>query len=117
MTNPDTQAVLDLCQNNPIRAIQTALDDEAGAAMAALVPPHIRPGIARYLILGIKPGSFLRACFMGDLLGAAVKADQDNAAALASIANWITAFAPSDCYGSDDAIRQWADQGGIGGAA
>jgi len=120
MTTTDTSQKQDtarLCQDNPVAAIHTAIGFEAAAAMAAHTPPHIRAGIARYLILGIPPGSFLRAVFQNDLIGAAKAADADNAAALVSITRWVIAYAPDGSTGSAKAIEAWTARGGIGGAA
>jgi len=83
--------------------------------MAAHIPAHIRPGIARYIVLGIPPGRFLLAAFANDLFEAARAADAINAAALANVANWIEAHAPDDCRGSAEAVSAWTKRGGLRG--
>jgi hypothetical protein len=46
------------------------------------VPEHTRESFARYLALGIQPGSFLRAVIRNDLRAAVYCADPHNYAAL-----------------------------------
>ncbi len=63
-------------------------------ALWAEIPEHLRPGIARWLIHGIEPGSFLRAAITGSLCDAAKLADDIAFEKLGVIGLFLSLYAP-----------------------
>jgi hypothetical protein len=84
-----------------------------GAGLEKWVPEHMRAGMARYVVLGVLPGSFLRAVLSNDLIEAGRMADDENRRCLFEYVMFFINYAPSDCYGSPEAMRAWAKRGGI----
>jgi hypothetical protein len=56
------------------------------------IPEHIRPGLARWIVRGIVPGSFLSAVIRADLFAAAIAADEKSILAIGYIARFINVF-------------------------
>ena len=82
---------------------------------ADLVPEHLQPGLARYILHGVLPGSFLKAVLSNNLLNAAVRADETSLAALPDIARFLLNSAPPACYGTGDKMQFWARGRGFKG--
>jgi hypothetical protein len=83
----------------------------------SLIPPHMRPGVERYVMLGIPPGDFLRAVLRNDMMEALGRADEDNLAAMRGYAQFLYGYTPHGCYGSPEAYKRWVEQGGLRGIA
>ena len=64
------------------------------------IPEHLRGGLARWLVHGLLPGSFLSAAIAGDLFGAAARADDVSLAGLGYLARFIDIFGPPDAKGA-----------------
>jgi len=82
------------------------------------LPPHMRPGILRYLNDGIIPGSFLKAVLENDLVGALAAADGDNRRIIWDYGNMLWNAFPArgnGCWGSPEALEDWAAIGGLNG--
>jgi hypothetical protein len=77
------------------------------------LPTHMHGGIARYIVRGIPPGSFLTAVLSNDLMGAFGKADDENRDALFEWARFIYNFAPTGCHGSPEKVSAWISSGGL----
>lgn len=75
--------------------------------VANYVPEHLRPGLARYLEEGIRPGSFLSAVLENDLLGAVMYADDVSRAAIPNVVRYLANHAPASAWGSPMAVSQW----------
>jgi hypothetical protein len=71
------------------------------------IPQYMRGGVARYLLQGIPPGSFLQAVFSNDLMSAAGKADDTNIQCLAEYAKFLYNCAPTISYGSKEIVKAW----------
>lgn len=84
-----------------------------GAGLEKWVPAHMRAGMARYVVLGVLPGSFLRAVLSNDLMEAGRMADDENRRRLFDYVMFLINYAPSDCYGSPEAMLAWAKRGGM----
>lgn len=84
----------------------------AGPAFETSIPDHMQSGLARYLILGILPGGFLRAVLSNDLMEAAVMADDINRPRLFDFVLFLKSYAPKAAYGSPEAMHEWSRRGG-----
>jgi hypothetical protein len=61
-------------------------------ALWAEIPENLRPGLARWIVRGIVPGSFLSAVIRADLFAAAIAADEKSILAIGYIARLICVF-------------------------
>jgi len=77
------------------------------------IPGHTQQAIERYVVHGVEPGEFLRACLCNDLFGAVGKADSSNKANLPAIAQFIYNRIPRECYGSSERVDAWIADGGL----
>lgn len=75
------------------------------------LPVYMRPGLARYLRLGIRPGDFLCAVLANDLAEAVHRADPQNRAALSAYIEALDRAAPRDAWGSPDKVDGWVFAG------
>ena len=73
----------------------------------ALIPPHMHEGITGYVEEHRPPGSFLRAALSNDFLTAALRADEENRAALAGWAMFLYNYVPANCWGSPERVSEW----------
>ena len=71
------------------------------------VPSHTAEALANYWIRGWEPGSFLMHMLMGDLYGAAARADHWNKDALGHIAQMIVDVGPQASWGSKAVYESW----------
>lgn len=75
------------------------------------IPPGMWPGIRRYLIERIRPGSFLQAIFANSFVDAMAQADDDNRQILREYAsllyNELPARGPASPWGSPEAVEAW----------
>lgn len=78
-----------------------------------LLPGHMVEGIIRYIQRGIPMGDFGTALLSNDLMKAFDRADDMNTAAMKNWVVFLYNYAPGDCYGSPDAVRDWIAQGGL----
>jgi len=76
----------------------------------APIPEHILPGLARYLVRGIVPGSFMEAMLTNDLRGVMQCADDTNMAALPAIWSFFYNNLPGSAWGSVDNMKEWVQQ-------
>lgn len=79
-----------------------------------LVPQHTQGSIKRYLDHGIDPGHFMTAVLSNDLRESFARADDINRERLFDIVSFLYADAPSACWGSPEAVRDWIGRGGLG---
>lgn len=80
-----------------------------------LIPGHMHQAIRDYVLKGYTPGSFLTALLSNDFMGAAGRADAENAEHLRGWAQFFYNYVPSGCYGSPDAFAAWVSDGGLPG--
>jgi hypothetical protein len=71
------------------------------------VPLHIHSAIVAYVCNRQIPGSFLQAVIKNDLRRAVCLADCDNLPYLKDIVLFFYNYAPSTCYGSAEAMKNW----------
>ncbi|WP_306150698.1 hypothetical protein [Roseovarius sp. MMSF_3281] len=79
------------------------------------LPKYMQPGIARHVILGIRPGSFLCAVFADEFEIARYKADDTNLPALPAYRHFLENGCPASCWGSSKAVQEWCESGGLVG--
>jgi hypothetical protein len=79
----------------------------AWAGRLRLMPQHMRAGMARWIVFGIRPGGFLTAVLHNDLFGALKQADDINMRSLPEIGMFLYNYAPSLCYGSQSKVSDW----------
>lgn len=75
-----------------------------------LVPPHMFPGVERYMLEGVAPGNFLSALLCNDLMDAMGRADDTNADAIRQWCQFLYNFAPANSYGSPEIFKAWLAQ-------
>lgn len=74
----------------------------------ASVPKHLRGGIVRYIISGIKPGSFLCAVIANDLISVLCRASDDlSLEDLRAVCRWLHNDAPDRCHGTYVLMADW----------
>lgn len=78
-----------------------------------LIPAYMLPGLLRYIVCGIRPGSFMCAVLEGDLFAAVRKADDTNVNMLAGYTRFLMNWAPARCFGSADTVNAWVKAGGM----
>ena len=72
-----------------------------------LIPTHMHEGITAYVEDRRPPGGFLRNLLSNDLKGAALRADDENRAALAEWAMFLYHYVPGNCWGSPERVSEW----------
>lgn len=102
--------------NNPLYEIENHMPDFR-RSLAGKVPEHLREGLARYILRGIPPGSFLRAVLCNDLYGAIRHGDDDSIAGLLDIIMFLSNDCPTGCFGHPEKFSDWCRQGGFVGIA
>lgn len=98
---------------DPVLAYNRLNGSYWGAGLEKWVPEHMQAGMARYVMLGILPGRFLRAVLENNLMEAGRMADDENRRRLFHYVMFLINYAPSDCYGSPEAMREWSRRGGL----
>lgn len=75
----------------------------------AMLPEDSRQRIRGYIEegYGASLSTFYRCLISNDLIGAMQGADEENRAALPIFVEYLTAYAPADCYGSLEKLRAW----------
>lgn len=104
-----------LGNGQPLEALRCGIGEHMAGEFER-VPLHHREGMARYVLWGIKPGSFLTAVLCNDLYGALARMDV-GAENLWQLAFTLARAAPADSYGSVTAVREWCASGGVFGRA
>lgn len=107
-------AIPQAIERDPVAAYR-AFRGNHEADELALLPGHMQAGIARYVLCGIKPGSFLRAVFADDFEMARLRADDINLAALSAYQNFLENGCPAACWGRPEHVQAWVEGGGIVG--
>lgn len=67
----------------------------------------------RYIEDGRLPGGFVKHVLANDLVGAYGRADGENEASMKSWTMWLFNDIPSSAWGSEEAITEWAQKGGL----
>lgn len=66
--------------------------------------------IDRYVIHGIKPGSFMTAVIENDLMSAFMRADSYNRTILYDICHFLYNRVPFEAWGSPEKVVRWLEQ-------
>jgi hypothetical protein len=74
------------------------------------IPEQTMWSLARYVVLAAPPGGFVTAVLENDLRNAVARADEQNFAALAQIADCVYNLLPGNCHGDAKAIARWAGE-------
>ncbi len=77
------------------------------------MPASLRPGTKLYVEKGILPGSFLRAVISNNLKESFAQADEINQMRMFEIVKWWYQEAPSPCWGSEEKMNTWHENGGL----
>ena len=72
-----------------------------------LIPYHMQGAMRNWIERGWEPGSFLKAVLENDLFSAVSRADDVNRNRLMDYVRFLYNYAPADCYGSPENVRQW----------
>ncbi len=80
---------------------------QINAAKKNPIPDHVLPGLARWLVNGIVPGSFLEAMLSNDLRGVMQSADDENLQRIPDIWNFLYMEIPSSAWGSHERMVKW----------
>lgn len=105
---------VNIAMNNPLYEIENHMPDFR-RSLADKVPEHLREGLARYILRGITPGSFLRAVLCNDLHGAIRHGDDDSIAGLRDIIMFLNNDCPTGCFGHPEKFSDWCRHGGFVG--
>ena len=98
---------------NPTLAYGKYIDNpEWGTSMRNLIPDYMQGGLVRWILLGIKPGSFLTALLKGDLFNTYRCADSNNVVCIYSYVQFLYSHAPINCFDGTDTFAAWHTQGG-----
>lgn len=108
------QYAYDEIENAPLIAMTEALKLEEDS-LALRLPCYMWPGLAKYLILGIKPGPFLTSVLAGEKELAARHADAVNVTCLDTYFAFLARECPAACWGSPAKVRAWVEKGGLVG--
>lgn len=100
---------------DPVEAYDNFTNQGWGAGLGRWVPKHMRAAVARYVIFGTPPGSFLSAIIEGNYFEACSRADDTNRAGLFGYAMFFHNYAPSSCFGSAERLTDWCRSGGLFG--
>jgi hypothetical protein len=72
------------------------------------VPENLHGGLVRYIISGIRPGSFLCSVLANDLLFAVCRADDNvTVESLRAVTRFLNTEAPQQCHGSHGLVADW----------
>jgi len=88
---------------------------EDNATNVERLPEHMQSSAKAYVDHGQIPGGFIKAVLQNDLVAAVSRADSKNEDAIKDWVMWMYNDIPSQAWGSEEAIAQWAEQGGLDG--
>lgn len=79
------------------------------------IPAQLQPGLVRYLVDGIRPGSFLAAVLENNLAEAVMRANPDeHFQALPGLVRFLNLQAPAESWGSRAKVEAWARERKVG---
>ena len=79
------------------------------------VPEHLWGGVKRYILNGVRPGSWLSAFFAGDLFEVMARGDDEALAGLKALTTVVVSQGPIGCRGSRERVDEWVARGGLRG--
>ncbi|MEF8794030.1 hypothetical protein [Thiohalorhabdus sp.] len=93
------------------------IPDFAKKAMARGIDEPEALSLHHYITRGDPLGGFLSAVMSNQLVEAYSKADNHNRQHMEAYAFFLFNDAPMDCWGSPEAVQEWAHKGGLLGTA
>ena len=111
-----------MSDENGVKAEQTRTSiafREMLAAYAASRPkfscisPRTLEGFERWALVGVPAGGFVMAVLRNDLFEVVARADSNNQAHLAEVCMYVYNRLPRGCFGSPEAVENWAKKGGL----
>lgn len=75
------------------------------------IPFQTQDALMDWVMLHRAPGHFLTAVLENDLVGAFGRADDGNKRALEAIIKVLYNHVPNACWGSEDNVREWIEEG------
>lgn len=79
------------------------------------IPARMERPARKYVEEGVIPGDFLQAVLADSLTRTYGRADMGNQARLQDWVHWLYNDIPSTCWGSEEAIEEWHEKGGLRG--
>lgn len=92
---------------DPVNVIEKYLGRHAAQYVEQFLPIHMHGAIARYIVLGLSPGSFLDGVLSNNLVVAASNADDMNSKYLKEWGIFIGQHMPRNSCGNSDKVRNW----------
>lgn len=80
------------------------------ALLRSDVPVHLHDGLIRYIVDGIRTGSFLQACLENNIGDAHRRADAHGLQRIGDIVGFVTVYVPAAGLGSHAAVELWIEQ-------
>jgi len=71
------------------------------------IPEHLRGGLARYLIFGVRTGSALQAFLENDLIDFIQRSSDATIAGMRPMAQFFYNYGPRGCYGRAGVTENW----------
>jgi hypothetical protein len=78
-------------------------------------PPHLWDGFKRYVVHGIRPGSFLYAFLVGDFHEMCRRGGQSGVEEIWPAVMYLHNSVPVGCFGSVQKVEAWLTLGGLEG--
>jgi hypothetical protein len=79
------------------------------------IPMRMMYSLQLYIEKGVIPGHFLQKVICNDLFGAVGHADYENVRNLSAYVRFFYNQTPQSCWGSETAMKEWAEQKGLMG--
>lgn len=79
------------------------------------IPEHCRDGVKSYVERGQRVGDFLTRVFENKLVESFGRADDINRGRMRDYVMFLYNDAPMECWGSEEKVKKWIDQGGLRG--
>ncbi len=108
----NNQEIYAKIEKNPSNAFFEQTGTEI-AVWLATVPVHLHRGLVAYILLGVRPGSFLQAIIANDLQAAAFSADDTCKDYLIELCKFRINIMPDKCHGDYEALDDWCSWGGM----
>lgn len=97
------------------RALELADKQLRRSCLDSKIPEYMIEGLVRYVLYGVKPGSFLVSAIANDLIGAAIKSDDENKKVLFNWAMVLYRDLPTESKGSYEIVEGWVSLNGLEG--
>lgn len=89
--------------------MQSTIDYYSAHAESCGIPRYMIPGLTRYFVNRVRPGSFLTAVLQNDFMEALGHADHTNINCLKAYGMFLYNHAPLGSYGSRENVESWLE--------